>query len=211
MKSIFAIDNKLFTFLSRIVDLVLLNISFLITCIPIVTIGASITALYSVTLKMAKNEESYIIKSYFKNFKANFKEATLIWIIMVLGALLLLLDMRILRGSSNNLFKVLLGVLCIVQLIWLIMITFVFPIVAQFQSSLIGNIKNALFIPLSRIFYSLLVMICTYLPLIAILYIKHLFIYGCYFFVMGGLAGVALLNSYLLHRIFSPYIGDLGE
>ena len=68
-------DNKFFTFMGRVADLCILNIICLICCIPIVTAGASITAMYYVTLKMVRNEEAYIVRSFFKSFKENIKQA----------------------------------------------------------------------------------------------------------------------------------------
>ena len=65
MSSFFNMDSPIMRFLSRLCDLMILNILCLICCIPIVTIGASITALYSVTLKMVKGEDSYIAKGFF--------------------------------------------------------------------------------------------------------------------------------------------------
>ena len=69
MDRFFSMDNKFFTFMGKVADLFILNILCLICCIPIVTAGASITAMFYVTMKMVKNEESYIIKSFFKSFK----------------------------------------------------------------------------------------------------------------------------------------------
>lgn len=83
MDRLFNMDNKFFTVMGRVADLIMLNVVFLICCLPIVTIGASLTALHYVTLKMARNEESYIIRSFFKSFKQNFKQATVINLIML--------------------------------------------------------------------------------------------------------------------------------
>ena len=83
MDRFFSMDNKFFTFMNKVADLCILNIVCLICCIPIVTAGASITAMFFVTMKMVKNEESYIIKSFFKSFRQNFKQATVINLIML--------------------------------------------------------------------------------------------------------------------------------
>ena len=66
MGRLFDTDNIVWRFLGRVADLVILNFLFLLCSIPIVTIGASWTALYSVTLKAVKNEESYIAKGFLK-------------------------------------------------------------------------------------------------------------------------------------------------
>ena len=89
MNRFFNMDNKFFVFMGRVADLILLNILCILCCIPIVTAGASITALYYVTLKMARDEESYIIRSFFCSFKQNFKQSTLIWILMLAAGVLI--------------------------------------------------------------------------------------------------------------------------
>ena len=84
MNRFFNMDNKFFVFMGRVADLLLLNFLCILCCIPVVTAGASITALYYVTLKMARDEESYIARSFFRSFKQNFKQSTIINIIMLL-------------------------------------------------------------------------------------------------------------------------------
>ena len=83
MGKIFSLDSPFVQFMNRVADIMWLNILFVICCIPVITIGASVTAMYYVTLKMVRNEESYITKSFFKSFKLNFKQATAIWLIIL--------------------------------------------------------------------------------------------------------------------------------
>ena len=69
----FGIDGKFYEIVSAIADLVILNLLFVLCSLPIFTIGASTTALFGVTKKMADNREGYIVRTYFKLFKENFK------------------------------------------------------------------------------------------------------------------------------------------
>ena len=101
MDRFFSMDNKFFTFMGKVADLCILNIVCLICCIPIVTAGASITAMFFVTMKMVKNEESYIIKSFFKSFRQNFKQATVINLIMLAVAAILYVDLRIVNQMGQ--------------------------------------------------------------------------------------------------------------
>ena len=83
MRSLFDTDGLLMRVLTKIADTVWLNILFLICSIPIFTIGASITALYYVSFKTIKDEEGYITKDFFRSFKENFKQSTIIWIVLL--------------------------------------------------------------------------------------------------------------------------------
>ena len=80
---IFDLDSPLMQFLNKMADLLWLNILTFICCIPIVTIGASLTAMHYMALKMVRNEECYITRGFFKSFKENFRQATLIWLLLL--------------------------------------------------------------------------------------------------------------------------------
>ena len=79
MRSIFNLDSPIMSFLSRVGDLVWLNLLTLLCCIPVVTAGAAFTALHYVSIKMVRNEEGYLTRNYFKSFRQNFIQATLLW------------------------------------------------------------------------------------------------------------------------------------
>ena len=81
--------------MSRVADLIILNLLCIVCCIPVVTIGPSIAAMFSVTLKMVRNEESYIVRGFFKSFKQNLKQGIVINLIMLAAALLLYFDISI--------------------------------------------------------------------------------------------------------------------
>ena len=83
MDRFFNMDNKFFTFMSRVADLIILNLLCIVCCIPVVTIGPSIAAMFYVTLKMVRNEESYIVRGFFKSFKQNLKQGIVINLIML--------------------------------------------------------------------------------------------------------------------------------
>ncbi len=70
-------DSPVEAVLSRAFDLAVLNLLFLLTCIPVFTVGAAVTALYDVMLKLVRDEEGALIKGYFGAFSENFKKATL--------------------------------------------------------------------------------------------------------------------------------------
>ena len=78
-------QSKVYRAVETFGNIFALNIIFVLCCIPVVTIGASLTALYSVSMKMAKNEEGPIWKSFIAAFKSNFKRATFAWIYVILA------------------------------------------------------------------------------------------------------------------------------
>lgn len=93
MNSLFSINSPLWRFMDKALRLVWLNLLWLLCCLPIVTIGSATAALYSVTLKYVRDEESYLTRSFFKALKENFLPATLIWIIMTVCGIILGVDL----------------------------------------------------------------------------------------------------------------------
>ena len=84
---IFDLDSPLMNVLNKMADLMWLNILTLICCIPVITAGAALTSMHYVALKIVRNEESYITRSLFLNpFKTNFRQATLIWLLLMRGS-----------------------------------------------------------------------------------------------------------------------------
>ena len=94
MSSLFNMDSPIMRFLSRVCDIMILNILCIVFCIPIITAGASVTAMYTVTLKMVRGEESYIFKGFLKAFKENLKQSTIIWLIMAAVGIFIYIDYR---------------------------------------------------------------------------------------------------------------------
>ena len=102
MNRIFDMDNPLWRFLGKLADLMILNILFLLCSIPIFTIGASLTGVYYVCLKIKEQEEGYIVRNFFKSFKQNFVQSTIIWLIMLALGLLLGTEFYMYRDLSMN-------------------------------------------------------------------------------------------------------------
>ena len=132
MGKLFNLDSPVMSGLSKMADLIWLNILAFICCIPIITIGASMTALNYVALKLVRNEEGYITKSFFKSFKENFKQATIIWLIMLLVAAIVIGDF-VIFAYANIAFPSWVKIALIAIGFVLILATIhVFPILSKF-------------------------------------------------------------------------------
>lgn len=142
MDKLFNMDNKFFSFMGRAADLFMLNVVFVICCLPVVTIGASLTALHYVTLKMARNEESYIIRSFFKSFKQNFKQSTIINLIMLLIAGVLYFDTNIVRQMGGSMSKVLYIIFIALGIIYLAVFLYIYPVLAKFYNSIKNTFRS---------------------------------------------------------------------
>lgn len=208
MKSIFNFEGPFFTFFSRIADLLLLNLLFLICSLPIVTIGASTTAMYYVTLKMVRNEESYITKSFFKSFKQNFLQATGIWLLILFVSIVLATDYRVVTNEeiaaliTSSAVKNIIMVATMIMTIFVAGISvYVFPILAKFDNSVKNTIRNAFLMSIRHLPKTVLLIIIPLIPAV-ILYFDLRFLL-IIFFVFSV---AAYISSKTLVNIFDYYI-----
>lgn len=206
MNQIFNMDRKFFAVMGRVADLIVLNLTFLACCLPVVTIGASVTALYYVTLKMVRKEEAYLVRSFLKSFRQNFRQSTLIWGILLLAALLLSADFAIIRLFSDTLLSWLRYPLLVIFLFLAMIFFYVFPILAKFENTLWGTLRNALLMSLRHLPYTLAILILSIVPMGVTLSHPVVFAYGLFIWIMLGFSLTAFLNSRFFVRIFDQYL-----
>lgn len=212
MNRFFSMDNKFFVFMGKVADLCLLNLVCLACCIPIVTAGASITALYYVTLKMVRNEESYIFRSFFKSFKQNFRQATIIHLIMVAAAVLLYLDTNIVKAMGEPMSQIMSVIFAVFTLVYAMILLYLYPILAKFYNSVKNTFTNAILMAIRHLPYTIIMLIICALPLL-IFFVPSLQMQMTLILLLllFGMAVIAYLNSFFLVKIFDKYIPENSE
>ncbi|MDE7333179.1 MAG: DUF624 domain-containing protein [Lachnospiraceae bacterium] len=201
MGRLFDLDSPVFSFLSKMADLIYLNILTFICCIPIVTVGASMTALNYVVLKMVRNEEGYITRSFFKSFKQNFKQATIIWLMILAAVVILAGDAFILRYSGLTFPSWLKIALTVVGVVLMFTLMHVFPVLSRFENTIKNTFKNSLFMGILTFPKTLLMMVCWIVPV---------FIAGYFFQALPivfafGISGPAFVCALLYNKTFKRF------
>ena len=150
MGNLFEYNSPVSKALTNICYSAYLNILWFIFSIPIFTIGASTTALYSVSLKIVRNEEGNLTKDFIKSFKQNFKQSTSVWIILTLLGTLLLIDGYILyhKGLDNIFWTILLASYFVACVAYLLISLYIYPLISKFENKTLYVFKNALIIGL---------------------------------------------------------------
>lgn len=207
MSKLFRMDSPLMRFLTKIADLMVLNILFCVTSIPLITIGASWTALYSVTLKMVRDEESSVSRSYFRSFRQNFRQATLLWLGVLVVLALLVLDIRVLNGMAGGTAPGLLRVgVEILALLGIMVLQYLFPSLARFEASLADTLKNACMMALAHLPKTAL-MTAAVVGAVWITLINNTTIaIGLMVWPLIGFSLMAFGNSGILRKIFDNYV-----
>ena len=192
-------DGKFVKVLNRIADLVGLNLLAILFCIPIITIGASITAVYGCIFRIQEKREGYLTKDFWKLFKECFRSSTIIYLVGVAVVAMLYLDYQIFATDSRlDILQVLVvaGGILVAEIF-----TYAFPMESYFENSLKATVKNALLLGISNIPYTLLMLGINVFPFFLVARIPVTF--GIWFLI--GISGVAWINSFFLKKIFSMY------
>lgn len=187
---IFDIDSPLMQVLNKISDLMFLTILAFFCCVPVVTIGASLTALHYMALKIVRDEETYIIKGFFKSFKDNFRQATIIWLIILVLAAVFVVDIALVWNMEGKFYDVLIGVFTVLSFLLLFETAFVFPILAKFDNTIKKTMKNALVISIIQ-FPKTIVMIAMPVAMVALVIFFPVLVPIVFLFGMGTCAFVA--------------------
>lgn len=203
----FGIDSKLYEIVSGIADLIILNVLFVICSLPIVTIGASTTALLGVTKKMADNKEGYIIKTYFKIFRENFKQSTIMWLILLILTIIPTIDLYIVNYLNEGIaLTALKGLLLGSTLAILFVFLYAMALQSTFENTIKNTLKNALLIGVGHFPWTLLILLITLLPVILIIILGKNAGSVVYIMLFVGFALLAYLNSYIFNFIFKKYM-----
>lgn len=141
----FKYDNLFFTILGKIMEVMYVSILWILFSIPIVTIGASSTALYYTVHKVVFNNESYIFRTFTNSFKSNFKESTIKWVISVILMTFLSVDIMLVRSfaESGNTIAALIYPLLLIS-VFVVMCNFsIFSYSARFEDSIKASIYKS--------------------------------------------------------------------
>lgn len=206
MSGFFNYDNPVWRFIGKFADIFLLNVLWIICSLPIVTIGASTTAVYYVTLKMVRDEDSYTIRLFFKAFRENFRQATVIWLIMMMVGIILGFDIWFFTGLKNvaeTLKLAMTAVFGAFLLIYTMISIYVYPLQSRFYNPVRKTLLNAFFMSIRHLFHTAAILIIDIgLFVIAVSYAPALLM----FLFVFGFPLLAFLNSYFFNMVFDHYI-----
>lgn len=210
MNGIFGLESPVVRFLTKITDLLILNIAFLITCIPLFTIGAAITSMYEITLKMVKDEEAYILKSYWKAFKSNFKKSTGVWLVLVVMSIILIVDLYIAGHSDGQMWQILYVVIASFGMILWMTFAYIFPLQAKFVNTFKNTWKNAIFMAIRHLPTTIMVGFLNTGFIVCLCVNGYTVVYGSLVYLFIGFALIAYFNSIFLVKVFEKYY-DLAQ
>lgn len=197
----FNMESPVFRFLETLADFVLLNLIFLITCIPIVTTGAALSALFSVTMREAREEHGYIIHPYLKAFKENLISGICLTVLYIGIGVVFAFNLVFWMQSGTLFGNISLAILVLCTILYLISSFYVFALNARFENTLRQTIKNSVLIALTNPAQTAIIVLI-FIAACTIMYVSPSF---RAFLLIFGFAFLAYCISFPLVRVFKKY------
>lgn len=193
--------NPVFDFINTLCNFIVLNLVFLLTCLPVFTIGTALSSLYSVTLREARGEYGYLVRTYLKEFRKNLKHGTAAFLLLFLAGAVLLFNLVFWHALGSTFGSVMTGLFLVAMLIWLTVFTYTFPLIARFENNTRQTLKNAFCLMMTNPkttfgllgIYAAVLAFCLFLKPMKLM------------MVLFGFAFIAYCQSFLFKHVFAPF------
>lgn len=211
MNRLFNFESPLMQILNNVADLIVLNFIWLICCIPVITIGPASAAMCCVARGMAKGDWPPVLKTFFKAFRSNFKQAIQVSLVLLIPVCLL--GYYLLLAASGGMDDAPM----LKYLSWLaiavigIVCSYAYPLLAHFDNTVGNTLKNAVILPLANPVLALIVTGLNLLPILLLLINAELLIRFSFFWVLIGCALTAYINARLLGSFFQKLAPPEGK
>lgn len=200
-------DSLLIRFLTKICDLLFLNIMFVLSCVTIVFSGAAVTSLYAVTLKMIRGQDYAPIKGFLRALRENFLPSFSATILLFLDVTLLAVLRAALYAETLLMPPTLFVLLAIITILLTALLSWLFPLLARFENTFSRHLNNAVRLSLVNLPVTFLLTTVNLLPLLLCLLIPPSLGVVFAFWLLFGFAAGAWVNSFYLNRIFEALQG----
>ncbi|MHB8128587.1 MAG: YesL family protein [Mobilitalea sp.] len=194
-------NSPLMDFLNTTAQYVVLNIIFIICCLPIITIGPAVAALYQVILREIRGEHGYLLKKFFHHFKEMFIQSFFTSLIFFVIVLILVFNITFWNELDSAIATIISVLLYISLFVVACTVIYVFPLIARFNNGFVQTIRNAFFIAFTNP-KSTILLLGIHVITIAII---NFFSPSKVFMLLIGFSFIAYCNSYILNKVFKPY------
>jgi uncharacterized membrane protein YesL len=207
-----SMDSGLVRGLSKAADFAILNFLFMITCLPVFTIGAALSSLYAMLFKISADREGPVAASYFQEFRTNFKKGALLGCLCLgIGALISVNYYFVFRQEMSGFAGVISAILGVASMLFFMLSIYSFALQGRFENTIKNTVKNALLMSVRHFPGTLLLLLINAVPLILMINLPILFIYAFPFFLFIGFSLICYINVLIFNKIFAHYISKEEE
>jgi len=195
MRGIFNSDSRLMRMLSKLFDIGYLSIVFILFCVPVITGGAALTALYYTSVKVIRRDRGYVFQEFWRSFKLNFVQATKMWLVELVLMLLLIYNLTVVTGFVS-------GIYLAMAILILSVCCYAYPLLSRFTMKNTDIIKMSIILMVKHIYFTIPFLIITVIAGVGIIFlIPYLPIVPL---LVPGLS--ALLYSYMMEIVMKKYM-----
>lgn len=207
MEGVFRFDSKLFRAVEKVVNLIKLNILWILCSIPIVTGPAALSALHTTAVRILENEEGYIFRDFWTVFKSKWKQSLKIGIPLLFVGAGLLFDHLFWKGIDNRFADAMKGFVWVLMGIWLLVVIYIFPLAARMETTARMAYRNAALLIFKYLPQSLYLLFITGIFILAGL----LWTPALYVEILAGGSLLAVVHGKMLVWIFKKENMILSE
>lgn len=204
MSKLFDHDAPLMQVLILIGNLIVLNTLWLICCIPVITAGAATTAVYYTMYQFATDGSEAVFKPFFRTFKKEFKQSTLVWLALLVIGFVFLCDISFLASLPQ--FGVLWIVLGILLLLYAVALTHIFAILGRFDTDIKTALKSCYLVAIMNFPRSLLVLLLSAAPVLIFIFMPYQVLNTLPLWVGLAFGMIFYLNAKLFLRSFEKVV-----
>ncbi|MEK4667398.1 YesL family protein [Niallia sp. FSL R7-0271] len=189
------IDSKFYGVIDKLSNLFILNLFWLLSCIPIITIAPATSAMYSVVRQWKVNEDNSVVRNYFHYFKENFKQSISIGAIVAVLLSILFFNFFYLNQDATFMKIVMTVPLLLVSFLFLATFFYIFPLISHYRLPIKAALRNSLLLSMMNIHITILILAMFGLCSVILFYIPFT---GIILF-----STAALLHYSLCHKVFA--------
>lgn len=203
MRGLFNPDSWFMRYGAKLWDIMWINVLVIVCSLPVITLGASLTAMHYVMLKIVRDEENGVTKAFFKSFAQNFKQAAVMELGLAAAVYLLLTSMQLLKSQGSALYYAAIVLLAVVLCVWLWMII----LQSRYYNPVMKTAKIALAACISHPLRTILMAILFVLPFFLLL-----FTYDALLLVLGmGFTLPGVTQAILYNDVFKKLEYDPAQ
>ncbi len=208
MNSLFHYDGYLNRILTKLMYIAALNLLFLICSIPVITIGASCTAMYTVLFRFVRNDEPDILKTFFKAFRENLKNASCIWAAMLAAAGTLAVNYYALYHMDGGWTEALRVFFNLIFIIWVMLWVYIFPAAAYYKNSVLGYFQFSVRVAIANLPVTAAIILIQAAILLAILFFAQYMQMAVILLICCVFSLPAYFSTGFLVKIFERFEDD---
>ncbi|MBQ8924094.1 MAG: YesL family protein [Lachnospiraceae bacterium] len=180
-----------------------LNICFVISCLPVITIGASLAALYSMCIRLQDGREETVLAGYITEFKKNFKQATKAFLVILAYLAVMLAEYIMINNIEGGISTFYTYVLLVEVVFFCLVVPFVFPLIACYENTLFNTFKNSFILSIGYLGSWIKIFIAWFAPIAFCVIYPTLFLYLWYMWLLFIFGAIAYGTSFTIRKVFN--------